>query len=145
MDIKFRVWPILKNFVDIKFRGIGQKLQNRKRFCPRKFLPLLNLFEKVDKMVLHFNFWDESIFSCETPVIIENQYFCYHLFISDWIRAHWIRPEKIYFLSPGTCHISKMELLERVVNSWKSFTFFRKNHHLRCLTGFWIHLWHPWK
>ena len=31
----------MKNFVGMKFRGTGQKLQNRKNFCPRKFLPFL--------------------------------------------------------------------------------------------------------
>ena len=34
MDIKFRVRPILKNFVEVKFRGIGQKSRNRKSFGP---------------------------------------------------------------------------------------------------------------
>ena len=44
----------------------------------------------------------------------------------DWIRGHWIRLEKNYFLGPGTCYISKMELLARKVNSWKSLTCFAR-------------------
>ena len=75
-----------------------------------------------------------------------------------WVAKFYKIPYEIWFfflvakrhnpahntdMYPEPCQISKLELFAEIGNGWKPLTSFtRWNHHLRCISGFWMCLCH---